>query len=375
MVATPWLRNSLAAQARAGSVTRRGTLVGLVGVGSALLVAHGRATSTVAHDRDDAARGDWRAFATRFVAADGRVVDIGNGGVTHSEGQGYGLLFAEHFDDRATFDSVLAWTRRGLKRPNDSLHSWRYRPGAAVPVDDPNNATDGDLLIALALLRAGQRWGSQRYVDLGCAIGADILANCVAEVGDAKVLLPAAFGFQHPGRVVINPSYYLFPALAALADYVPDPAWEALRADGVRLLRRARFGPARLPADWVQIDNGSLDRLAPAQGWPARFGWDAVRVPLNLAWAGLTGEPALASAAAFWAGNEGPPAWVDLETGALAPYAACRGVAAVAELTRAAHAGDAAPDLPHVADTDDYYSAALVLLSRIAWRDSRRAAA
>ena len=38
--------------------------------------------------------GEWRAYLAKFVTPDGRVVDNANGGVSHSEGQGYGLLFA-----------------------------------------------------------------------------------------------------------------------------------------------------------------------------------------------------------------------------------------------------------------------------------------
>ena len=40
------------------------------------------------------AESDWAAYRDRFVLADGRVVDDGNGGISHSEGQGYGLLLA-----------------------------------------------------------------------------------------------------------------------------------------------------------------------------------------------------------------------------------------------------------------------------------------
>jgi endoglucanase len=326
---------------------------------------------------DGAARGEWRAFIDGYVAPEGRVIDTGNGGVTHSEGQGYGMLFAEHFGDRATFDKLLGWTQRTLRHRDDALHAWRYRPHEAVAVDDPNNATDGDLLIALALLRGGQRWSEPRYTDLAGCIGADLLRTCVREIGGATVLLPAAFGFEHGSHVVINPSYYVFPALAALAAVVPDPAWDAVQADGVRFLRLARFGRWALPPDWLRIADGSFETLAPAPGWPARFSWDAVRVPLHLAWAGLTAEPALHSAASFW---KNPPqgrlpAWVDLATDRLADFGASRGVAAIAAVAHASATGLTNPDLPHVADAEDYYSAALVLLSRVVWQDSRRAAA
>lgn len=325
---------------------------------------------------DDGSLEDWRAFKASFIAPEGRVVDTGNRGVTHSEGQGYALLFAVYFNDRESFDRILGWTQRNLRRPNDALHAWRFRPNAAVPVDDINNATDGDLLLALALLRAGQRWGDAVYTEAGRAIGRDIMLLCVHDVDGARVLLPAAFGFEHTGRVIINPSYYVFPALAALAAAVPDPAWAALRADGLRILRLARFGSWRLPADWLQIANGSLRDMAPAEGWPARFSWDAVRIPLHLAWAGLKDEPALRAACDFWSGphslptNGRLPAWVDLETDSVATYPASRGVGAIAQVASASCGGLATPDLPRVRTAEDYYSAALMLLSRVVWQEA-----
>ena len=36
---------------------------------------------------------EWTSFKTRFVKDDGRVIDNANGGVSHSEGQGWGLSF------------------------------------------------------------------------------------------------------------------------------------------------------------------------------------------------------------------------------------------------------------------------------------------
>ena len=54
---------------------------------------------------------DWDQFLRRHVHADGRVIDDGAGGVSHSEGQGIGMLLAVHFGDRATFDRLWKWTQ------------------------------------------------------------------------------------------------------------------------------------------------------------------------------------------------------------------------------------------------------------------------
>ena len=41
----------------------------------------------------------YETFKTRLISPDGRVIDTFNGGVSHSEGQGWGMLMAVAFDD------------------------------------------------------------------------------------------------------------------------------------------------------------------------------------------------------------------------------------------------------------------------------------
>ncbi|MBU8536441.1 glycosyl hydrolase family 8 [Falsiroseomonas tokyonensis] len=321
---------------------------------------------------------EWRAFASRFLRPDGRVVDTANQGISHSEGQGWALLCAEQALDREAFDSILGWTRRVLGRPHDALLSWRFRPDASGhggQVDDPNNATDGDLMYAWALLRAGRRWRSADYTAEGVAVARDVLRLLVRQVGDEMVLLPGAAGFEQRDHVVINPSYYAFPAFRALAQAVPDPIWLRLASDGLSLLRRARFGRWGLPADWVALPRTG-GRPSPAPGWPARFSYDAVRVPLYLAWAGLGREPAAAGAARFWSdpNHRRMPAWTDFGSDAISPYAAPSGIVAVAQLAIAKHAEvSPMPSWPFSGEAKDYYSAVLTLLARLAWRDSLQA--
>jgi endo-1,4-beta-D-glucanase Y len=318
---------------------------------------------------------EWQAFCNRFLRPDGRVVDTFNNNISHSEGQGWALVCAEQALDQETFDRILGWTLRVLGRPQDALLSWRYRPdarGGGGAVDDPNNATDGDLMVAWALLRAGKRWRSPEYTAQGTAIARDVLRLLVRQVGEETVLLPGASGFEQRDHVVINPSYYAFPALRALAQAVPDPTWLRLASDGLSLLRRARFGRWGLPADWVALPRGG-GRPAPAPGWPARFSYDAVRVPLYLAWAGLGREPAAIGAARFWSDPQHArmPAWTDFGSDAISPYAASAGIRAVAQLAIAKHGDeDQIPTFSSVSEAQDYYSAILALLARLAWRDS-----
>lgn len=48
----------------------------------------------------------WQSYKARFVTAQGRVVDTGNGNISHSEGQGYGMLLAVAANDRETFNDL-----------------------------------------------------------------------------------------------------------------------------------------------------------------------------------------------------------------------------------------------------------------------------
>ncbi|MCQ4161795.1 glycosyl hydrolase family 8 [Roseomonas sp. GC11] len=313
---------------------------------------------------DAALLAGWAQFRQGFLLPEGRVVDTGNRAVSHSEGQGWAMFCAERAADRASFDLLWNWTRRVLFRPQDHLLAWRFVPDSADPVPDRNNATDGDLFAAAALLLAGRRWQDAAYSEAGAAIARDVLRLLLRQVAGSTVLLPGMQGFEEAEHVVLNPSYYAFPVLGVLARAVPDPAWLALAADGLRLLRRARFGRWGLPPDWLQLHRADGAISLPVR-WPARFSYDAVRVPLYLCWAGLAGEPAVLAAARFWGDPSHAhwPAWVDLQNDRIGPYPASAGIRSLAAmvLRQAGLRGRESP-LPS-SMRDDYYSSVLKLLT------------
>jgi endo-1,4-beta-D-glucanase Y len=316
-----------------------------------------------------ALRQDWLAFRHLYVTPEGRVIDTGNGHVSHSEGQGWGLLVAQAADDPDTFARILEWTTRTLQgRPGDTLHAWRYRPSDANPVSDLNNATDGDLYIAAALARAAARWNRPDYAAQGARLARDVL-GLVRTTGARTVLLPGATGFDRADCLVLNLSYYtfgLFPDLAALA---PSPLWQTLRDEGAALMLQARTGAWMLPPDWLRLDRKD-GALSIAPGWPPRFSWDAIRVPLHLAWGRVQAEPLFDSFRRYWSAGRGAPAWADLVTGDVAPYAAPAGIRAVAAIALKAGALDGRIVLPSMLSASDYYGAGLVLLSRLAMEEA-----
>ncbi len=322
-------------------------------IAAGMLLTAGCARAAKRKEKPVAPSPEWLAYKSRFLDASGRIVDTGNGGVSHSEGQGYGLAMAFWNGDRDAFARIFAWTEQVLTNEDTGLYAWRYDPNQPDPVSDRNNATDGDIFIAWILEEAGQRWEEPAYGRRAAALRAAILTHLVVERDGRAVLLPGLQGFDTPAAVTLNPSYYVWPALDAFAKH--DASWTKVIADGEALLKAARFGPLALPTDW--IDMSGHDRVAPATGRPARFGFDAVRVPLYA----LAGKRMvlLPPIRAFWQGyatsGKPIPAWVDVLSGEVAPYPLSDGGAAIARAMGIKATGG---------DADDYYAASLKMLAR-----------
>jgi endoglucanase len=315
---------------------------------------------------------EWAKFRDRFVTEDGRVLDTGNQAVSHTEGQGWAMLLAEAAGDRASFAKVWNWTRNNLQRHDNALFAWRWDPaGGKTPVADANDASDGDIVIAWALIRAARSWHETQYDQAARRIVADIRRHLIAAVPGGMVLLPGAHGFKGDDGVVVNPSYYVYPALEDFGRILPSPDWQRLRRDGLRLLADARFGRWGLTPDWLDI--GGNGALTPAAKFPPRFGFEAIRVPLYLIWGRAANSERLASYLDFWNdfGNKPIPAWTDVNDNSLSPYAGSTGFQAIIQLARGFGQPDPVP-LPTIGDKDDYYAASLTLLAAVAQRETAR---
>src|SRR5260370_933144 len=106
---------------------------------------------------------NWATFKRELTQNGERVVDPGNKDVSHSESQGWGMLFAENNGDKDAFQKLWQWTSATLQR-GDGVFSWRWSPKAAEPGADKNNAADGDMLLAWALARAAESGEAPRGV-------------------------------------------------------------------------------------------------------------------------------------------------------------------------------------------------------------------
>ena len=306
----------------------------------------------------------WSTFKTRFMTSEGRIQDTGNNNVSHTEGQGYAMLMAVYYNDRSSFDSLWRWTQKNLSNPNNGLFYWKYIPGASDPVSDRNNASDGDMLIAWALLKAGNKWNVPAYLQASDRLQKTIIDRNVITFAGRTIMLPGAQGFNKTSYVILNPSYFIFPAWRDFAARSHLKVWNALIDDGTQLLSEMRFGDSGLPMDWVAMNaDGSM---APATAWPPRFSYDAIRVPLYLHWY----DPAslqLVPFQRFWMSFQRlqTPAWIDVLSNDKAPYNMAGGLLAVRDLTL--------DDTGYINDalnsSEDYYSASLRLLTFLALND------
>ncbi|MGO9392718.1 glycosyl hydrolase family 8, partial [Rhodoblastus sp.] len=186
----------------------------------------------------------WTAYKARFVTEAGRVVDTANGGISHSESQGYGMLFAAAADDRVAFDRIWGWTRANLMARDDQLLAWRWEPNARPALADMNDAADGDILVAWALTEAAEFWGDVSYRIAARRIAVEVGRKLLLLGGkDGPLLLPAVAGFakeDRPDGPVISLSYWVFPAFERLPIVAPEVDWSGLIQSGLTLIKTAR---------------------------------------------------------------------------------------------------------------------------------------
>ncbi len=228
-------------------------------------------------------------------------------------------------------------------------------PMPAVPGHEPLGIIEaiGD--------RAARRWNAPAYRLKAWRLLHDIRTQLVRETPTGPVLLPGTSGFIHDGVMTVNLSYWVFPALSEFDRLQPYGPWADLKVSGLKLLGRARFGVTQLPADWMLLTNP----LAPSPLFPARFGFEALRIVLYACWDGLCHHPALGRLEKFWLSNENPPAWVNLEDGSHAPVRMRPGAMAVRELLLKTGGAVKVPAQPTLSDKD-YYDSTLRLLASLA---------
>jgi endoglucanase len=316
-----------------------------------------------------AAQGDALAFLSRYEASDGRVVRSDQGGDTVSEGQAYAMLLAVAIGDSSRFTAAWHWELSNLRQP-DGLFAWHWVGGKVV---DTQSAADADVQSAWALLLAASRFGQAAYRTDALQIGTAILANETVTAGGHLQLV--AGPWARPAPAVVDPSYDVPAAFAALAAASGDQRWTALEQDSLSM-QSTLSSSGRLPPDWATLAGAGGAPVAsgpPGSNSAPAYGLDAQRVPV---WtAGSCPASARAIARQEWpalshlSGN-GKYISYTLSGQSTSSYANPLGVVAVA--AGAAATGDASRSAS-LLDTADqqaasyhtYYGDAWVALGRI----------
>ena len=309
---------------------------------------------------------DWIQFKTAYIE-NGRVIDKGQKSISHTEGQGVGLLLAVQNNDPETFSQIWNWTQRNLQVRDDKLFAWSWSPKAGI--NDMNNASDGDLFIAWALAKAYTKWNEPSYLFAAIQVSQSIRSKLLRKTSRGTVLLPGAMGFEKSEYLKLNLSYWVFPAINELSTLDPAPEWEELRVSGLKLLEEARFGNWQLPPDWLKLEG---EKISPVDG--DQFGYDAVRIPLYLIWGKQATPPSIKPFQNFWgsfAGKPLLPAWVNVNTGELATYNASSGFQSIDALTLAYPNIDST-QLPSFDPAQGYYSSMLSLFTKMALEDLKK---
>ena len=309
----------------------------------------------------------WQSYKASYITQNGRVVDTGNNRISHSEGQGYAMLLAVAANDRPTFDLLWGWTRANLMVRDDQLLAWRWDPAHRPAVADINDASGGDILVAWALTEAAEFWGDVALKVTARRIAVEIGRKLVVyKTKNGALLLPAVAGFAAEDRAdgpVVNLSYWVFPAFARLPLVAPEIDWRGIVQSGLDALKLARFGADGLPTEWVSLRDG---KAKAADGFPVQFGYNAIRIPLYLAWAGI-GEREHYEPFLNWATRYRGTAIVDLSAGRESGAFREGGYAAIGALTQCVVEGrQLGHDLVTSRTPENYYPATLRIMTVLA---------
>lgn len=248
----------------------------------------------------------WQTYATRFVQADGRVLEssLENNHST-SEGQSYAMFFALIGNDQSRFDTLWRWTFANLAGAAIATHlpGWLWGQGTDGQwrLQDANSAADADLWIAYALLEAARLWHRPDYHRDALQLMATIEAQLIVKLpGLGPMVLPGPQGFILPDSLWrLNPSYLPLPLLRRLAKEAPDGPWQAIADNTATMIDQA--SPKGFVPDWVGYQGTSYKGASaqsgvfvsdPIKGETGSY--DAIRVYLWLGMSEAT-EPLAAS--------------------------------------------------------------------------------
>lgn len=258
-----------------------------MGLAALLLIPLSLASTPIERNRQlDELSALWSFYRFQFIQ-EGRVVELDEGRITTSEGQGYAMLRAVWSNDSATFDAVWGWTRQNLRVRGDSLFAWKWKDR----VVDKNSATDADTDIALALILASRRFENPGYLEEARRILGDIWTREILHAGSIDLVTAGNWAVHEPFPT-LHVAYLAPYAYQVFAGVDARYPWQALVKSSYDVLHWLYFDQeVRAPPEIIYADRrtGALMLKRPGAK-AADYGYDAVplfwRVALDEVWFG-----------------------------------------------------------------------------------------
>jgi cellulose synthase (UDP-forming) len=260
-------------------------------VGSAAATPSSRSSDTYIRQIDDLSA-LWSFYKQTYIQ-NGRVVSLDENSITTSEGQGYAMLRAVWSNDRATFDTVWAWTKQHLQVRDDTLFAWKWK-GTVL---DRNSATDADTDIALALILAARRFNHPAFEQESLAIINSIWNQEVIQLGSQAYVTAGNWAREeeYPTIHVAYLAPYAYEIFASVDTHHP---WtHAMRSSYAVLHWLYDEEGLAVPPELIYLDRrtGKLSVQHPVTRVSSLFSYDAFpifwRVALDAVWFGRSEGP------------------------------------------------------------------------------------
>lgn len=259
--------------------------------GSAAAAPSSRSSDTYIRQLDDLSA-LWSYYKKTYIQ-NGRVVSLDEHGLTTSEGQGYAMLRAVWSNDRATFNTVWAWTKQHLQVRDDKLFAWKWKE----TVLDKNSATDADTDIALALILASRRFDHPVFEQESLAIIDSIWNQEMVHIG-SHAYVTAGNWAPYEDYPTIHVAYlapYAYEIFASVDSHHP---WGHAIESSYAILHWLYDEEALpVPPELIYLDRHT-NRFTirhPVTGASSPFSYDAFpifwRVALDAAWFGRSESP------------------------------------------------------------------------------------
>lgn len=219
---------------------------------------------------------EWKNYKLAHIQSDGRVIDRENNNITHTEGIGYAMFFATCNNDEESFNLIEQWLENNMAKNSFGLYPWKWgKSENEWKVLDTNNATDGDMWIAYARLKASEKFNRPDQKEKALEHIHAIEKNLLFSKDGSLFLLPGVYGFEHEESLLLNPSYYIPFIFQAFSQVGDKEKWNSMLVNAKVLLSK-KFSIYNIHPDWIVYNKGVFT-LDPQR---KNFSYDAIRIPL-----------------------------------------------------------------------------------------------